>query len=637
MALTGGCFSTNTKWQVELIRQKLESFSIIPSDRPQEYKTKIFEGKFGYLVTKFKKDAPVQVRYKTDDNHVVLTLGFHDLQYSQGTDEAFAKSKPAVLTGRDPSKQIEESEGEFVSLLMEHDSGDIHIIDDRFAVRPFFIFRSAEGVFFSSNLAFLLHLAGHRPTPDPLGILQVFGYGHTLETKTNLQDIERLRPASHIVVSKEGIQERQYWRLAHNVEQDLDAETFAEETFEAFQASTSARTQLIKRGFVALSGGLDSRLLAGAIPRDSDYYAFTFVDSTSSENTPEVNAAKEVSKILGLPHRLGKIPPTEVSDVADCLVMLTGGLMPIHHPVKTLQYIRQMRENNGFMIGGGPGDVLAGSYVSSVHYLDSKRKSELVRQYCSTRKKFSRNILSLLFRDDMLEQYFPKLDESMLACFQKLTGPTAAHQISAWAMTFRQPAFTFTSPIHNHPDVTEASPHLGYRYVDQMLKLPAEWIYNKNFYKFMIYHCLPELRDVVYANTGEKLPGCIQEYKIPLRKLITNAIEKRLPPFALRQLRKIQAKRTNPPRFEYSLLRGDQKLLSQLKEIIHSTPELREIFDMSGCDRFLDDFKAGRLHTNRQVDETELMGSLVSTCYWFKNIYGILMLAISVICSNLSA
>ena len=153
----------------------------------------------------------------------------------------------------------------------------------------------------------------------------------------------------------------------------------------------------------------------------------------------------------------------------------------------------------------------------------------------------------------------------------------------------------------------------------------------------MIYHCLPELRDVVYANTGEKLPGCIQEYKIPLRKLITNAIEKRLPPFALRQLRKIQAKRTNPPRFEYSLLRGDQKLLSQLKEIIHSTPELQELFDVSGCDQFLDDFKAGRLYTNRQADETELMGSMVSTCYWFKNIYGILMFAMSVICSNLSA
>ncbi|TFG47020.1 MAG: hypothetical protein E4H40_07030 [Candidatus Brocadiia bacterium] len=310
--------------------------------------------------------------------------------------------------------------------------------------------------------------------------------------------------------------------------------------------------------------------------------------------------------------------------MADRLVMLTGGLLPIHHSVKALQFIHQMREHNGFMIGGGPGDVLAGSYVSSVHYLDPNRKSELVCQYCSARKKFSRNILSPLFRDDILEQYFPKLDESMLECFQKLTGPTATHQISAWAMTFRQPAFTFTSPIHNHPDVTEASPHLGYRYADLMLKLPADWLYKKNFYKFMIYHCLPKLRDVVYANTGEKLPGCIQEYKIPLRKLITNAIEKRLPPFAMRQLKRIQAKRTNLHSFEYSLLRGDQKLLSQLKEIIHSTPQLQEIFDMSGCDRFLDDFKAGRLHTNRQADETELMGSLVSTCYWFKNIYGIL-------------
>src|SRR5262252_7632445 len=74
-------------------------------------------------------------------------------------------------------------------------------------------------------------------------------------------------------------------------------------------------------------------------------------------------------------------------------------------------------------------------------------------------------------------------------------------------MMYRQPAFTFTSLIHNHPDVTEAFSHLDYTYCDLMLRLPADWLYKENFYTFMIYNSLPQLRYIIYANTGNLLPS----------------------------------------------------------------------------------------------------------------------------------
>ena len=229
-----------------------------------------------------------------------------------------------------------------------------------------------------------------------------------------------------------------------------------------------------------------------------------------------------------------------------------------------------------------------------------------------------------MFRPDLLAEYFPCLDESMQDCFAGLSGPTAAHRVTAWAMIFRQPAFTFSGPIHNHPDVTEASPHLGYDYSDLMLKLPASWIYQKTFYKFMIWHCLPRLQDVIYANTGRKLPERMQEYKISLRKRISGAIERRLPAGLLEDYRKSRVKPDKRTTFEDDMLRSDKKLSADIVEILHSFSGLKELLDVGACQEFVNDYQEGRLCGRSFANDTELMGGLATLCYWYRNLSSVL-------------
>ena len=368
---------------------------------------------------------------------------------------------------------------------------------------------------------------------------------------------------------------------------------------------------------MALNGGLDSRLVAEAGPREANYSAFTFVDSTEETETLEVKTAREVGHILGMEHHVKAIGAAEVSSVADYLVRLTGGLIPIHHSVKALQYIHEMEKSTRYMMGGGPGDSLAGGHVHSIHNLNPRRTEELVRAYCHEKKRYTRGVLSRLFRRDLLEQNYPCLDETMQESFQNISGPTAVHQLTAWAMMIRQPSFTFISPISPHPNVTEASPHLGYAYTDLMLKLPANWIYHKNFYQFMIWHCLGGLREVVYANTGQALSGRMVDYHLSLKKRIRGAVGKMLPGWVLNR------SRVKPPAracFEYSLMRGDGRLFLELNEIIHGVSVVRELFDVGSCERFLGDYQVGRLQTASPADEAELLGSLVTACYWLKSV-----------------
>lgn len=619
MALIGGFFLKNNSVQTEEIRSKIESFSTIAQDDQRAYSTLLFTGRFGHIMSRFKQ-KPVQVRYASNDMVHLVTLGFHDVVYSPLQNKQKQVILQSSLTAEAVADEITHSEGEFISLLLDRLTGDIHIINDRFGARPFYILSSPKGFWFSSNVMFLIHLTGQKQTIDPLGLLQIFNYNQTLGERTNFKNIKRLQPASHVILSENGVHAKQYWKLSYDVDDNLNPELFAEEVFQALQTSTVARSQLFDKGFISLSGGLDSRLIAATVPDSVNYSAFTAVDSMSSIDTLEVNTAREVAALLHLDHQIKQFSQTTVSDQADDIIRLIGGLLPVHHPATTMPAVKLMATTGGFKLSGGPGDSLAGSFAYDIYNLDQKRTQEQTRKFCVNWKLFSPHILAKVFHKDILAQYYHKLDESMFECFEQLSGPTATHRITAWAMVFRQPGFTFTSPIHNHPDVTEASPHLGYKYSELMLRLPASWIIHKNFYKFMIYHCIPQLREVVYANTGEKLHPHMNHYRISHRMRIKDKIKKVIPSFILAPLKKKTAPPVIKSCFEYNLLRGDKNLFGELKDILHSISETKHFFSLDDCDRFIDNFQHGRNITDNQTQDAQLMSSLATICYLFKNL-----------------
>jgi hypothetical protein len=272
------------------------------------------------------------------------------------------------------------------------------------------------------------------------------------------------------------------------------------------------------------------------------------------------------------------------------------------------------------LLGGGPGDVMAGSKISSVNYLDPKKTDKCVRDFC-TRLASGTEHLGLLFQEKIVQDYRREVYSSLLETFAEITGPTAAHRITAWELLNRWPAFTFTSVMHNHPDVSEAFCHLGYKYSDLMLKLPAEWLYQRNFYSFMIYNSLPQLRAVVYANTARPLSGELQRFElnqdIKTRTMsFASQLARTVTPITIKRLLKPISKIS--PSFHHYLYRDDQRLLGDIRECLYSHPSLREIVDPDKCLRFLVNFKTDNLKDLSYGARTELIGSLATMCLTYK-------------------
>ncbi len=218
MGFIAGYYRRNGRHETDRIEETLKRFAILPDENPEDYETIVLEAPYGHTLVKTKKGYPLAYRpiTKSDGSHF-LSLGFFYDHHSHGEQKALLEAGVNAA-----AKEIQTVEGEFVSILVDGASGDVHIVNDRFASRPFYLMHTDGAEYYSSNLAFLLHLTSKRPRADILGWLQLFSFQNTIGTRTTFRNIRRLRPSTHLWISPGQIREGQYWICEHNPESNLD-------------------------------------------------------------------------------------------------------------------------------------------------------------------------------------------------------------------------------------------------------------------------------------------------------------------------------------------------------------------------------------------------------------------------------
>jgi len=425
------------------------------------------------------------------------------------------------------------------------------------------------------------------------------------------------------------------------INENLNVEDYTKKVYKKFKEGALYRSKLVKKGIIALSGGLDSRLIAAAVPASIIGDAFTFVDSTDMIETIEVTVAAEICKRLNKRHYIEMLPKRLLSDNAKDIINLTGGLTPLHHSAKVLSMIKQIKDLGfNYLLGGGPGDIISGDIVPSAKYLDHKKTDECINEHIvkmTSGGKNLRKILSIFIREDIISEYYDSIQKSVSSTFEKESGPTAAHILIAWYMNTGMPGTVFTSPVHNHPDITETFCHIDYAFCELMSRLPAELLYKRNCYAYMIYNCFPELQDVRYANTGQPLTGKIIDFnsmappdlKTEYRDKVYGMLKRsKTIRDIVGEAKKLKIKKVSKNRdalkrkdealFHYFIMKEDEELFSDITDILHSYKELSKIFNIKGCMDFIQNFRNQKQQTNSYHLDAELLGTLASFCYSFK-------------------
>src|SRR5262245_58123255 len=172
MALCAGYIAAGSKWDFSALTRLVERFEPASSMKEQRSEHQIIETPHGHHVAASYCNAVNRPFVCQDEaGNSLILLGFVQVRSGCSLLQSAVSEGPASL---------EKLEGQFVAIFYHAPSGVVHIVNDRFGSRPFYILKSNRNTYYSSSLSFVFRLADVRPEPDPVGWLQIFAYGHTL-------------------------------------------------------------------------------------------------------------------------------------------------------------------------------------------------------------------------------------------------------------------------------------------------------------------------------------------------------------------------------------------------------------------------------------------------------------------------
>jgi asparagine synthase (glutamine-hydrolysing) len=272
-------------------------------------------------------------------------------------------------------KALERCEGMWAFAVYDQGDGSVTLCRDRFGEKPLFLYRDATGLYFGSEVKFLVALLGRRLeiNLDHLYRYLVNGYKALYKKPAAFfQGLNELPPATYLRIDAGGGEERSlYWRPRICPDEQM---TYAE-------AVGGARERLLRAVEIRLradvplafcmSGGVDSNSLIGIAKNIFHYDVHGFTIANSDARYEEQDLVDYVVRELKLRHT--SIP----LDVKGFLPKLRTLVRQHDAPVYTITYyahwllMASIREH-GYRIsisGTAADELFTGYYDHHLAYL----------------------------------------------------------------------------------------------------------------------------------------------------------------------------------------------------------------------------------------------------------------------------
>lgn len=260
-------------------------------------------------------------------------------------------------------KCVDYLRGMFAFALWDGNRKTLFLARDRLGEKPLYLYEKDRMLFFSSELRPLIATGVAPFAIDTASVDQHLHYGYVPEPKTMVRDIAKL-PAGHtltIEVPDWRKEMKRYWSMT-------DAPVLHGDPVEAVASQLQEIGRLIIRSDVpvgvALSGGLDSSLVAALAARYSPQTLHTFtVGYEGSVESDERDAARRFAEYLGMPWHEVVLSTTEVTDGFPALVEHTDDPIGDIAGYGYFAVMRAAREHGvPVMIQGQGGDELFWGY-----------------------------------------------------------------------------------------------------------------------------------------------------------------------------------------------------------------------------------------------------------------------------------
>jgi asparagine synthase (glutamine-hydrolysing) len=263
------------------------------------------------------------------------------------------------------ARWLRETDGDFVLLFIGRRSRQLVLLTDLFGRLPVYWTPGGSRIIISRSLRLAGQLAGRRD-PDPMAIAQYLLLQYPVAERTFLEGVRRIPPASAVFVDRATGSARLDVLHRFNFDVAANADTPIREDAEVLRTLI---TEACRRrhgsvqtdnAVLSLSGGLDSRAIAGALCcAELPFRAATILDANGC-CLDDARGAEQIAALLGVPWHLYRLPRATGAEALE-LLRIKDGMNPLGMSF-IINFLRRLRadwgEGAGLFTGDGGDKVL---------------------------------------------------------------------------------------------------------------------------------------------------------------------------------------------------------------------------------------------------------------------------------------
>lgn len=258
-----------------------------------------------------------------------------------------------------PQTKLEDPAGHYIVFVVDEVKQDTHVFTNRLG--SYHAYWSVEGVISTRYLSMAKQCQDKKL--DWEGVSGFMAMGYFPDDRTYLEGISIFEPASHYRFDKQLklVSKRRYWDWSYIPVQQTE-KYYSSHIHDILQSSLTCATK-DARTFIPISGGLDSRMLAGELTTDGtiDYDHLQGISYGYKSNSPEINIAKQIATARNIPMHAYVMPD-----------YLFKELETITDAVELFQYVDGTRQASALDWFSAYGDVVVGGHWGDVWMNDMK-------------------------------------------------------------------------------------------------------------------------------------------------------------------------------------------------------------------------------------------------------------------------
>ena len=406
--------------------------------------------------------------------------------------------------------------GAFCLIAIDHHKKETHLIADRLGIRPLFMWQDDQQLLFATELKGLMPAFGQNLPLDTVAIAEQLIYGVHFKGRTWVDGVSRLQPSSILTISGEGrITHKSYWTYQYNHEgTQRSVADYAEEFSAHLKTAVQRCTLGNQRIGLFLSGGYDSRSVAGHLPLNTGYPTFTF----GEPDCRDMQIAPVLAKRLGLRH----IPLPEahpyLTPTIEPATYRIEGLLPFSN-VTSVQFHERIAAEVDIILTGFLGEF-SGSHTWPQLLIARNREAAMAaikEKFFTSRLHVARSVI----RADLWPKIEEEMAERLHSSFEAVVDDHPLDFADAWNYQNLQQAGAFQAPAVDRHVFEMRAPHCDVDLVDFLLTIPPYKRIEQRVYKRMIADAFPHIRDLPCANSmAPTEPRFLVEYpKMVLSRL----------------------------------------------------------------------------------------------------------------------